>query len=336
MSEEKNIVNSDAREKLGRILQDSVAAHFAGDESFEIEGLEELRVQIRIEGSRWGGFMNQTTAKFLLKLEESLEMIYSEVGLPIPSDGIIKMRISEGSWFSEIDFSNLADFLNKMEPKKIAYVAGAVSVALCVYQLPEIIEKTTAVQVAQIEADSKGKVLDARVEEEKIEAQTIEKVVSLLAPVQEQTRELQAPMRSILKKLDKADAIQISGMDVVKSKEKFTEIRIEKGVRNKAEKPRVDLLYIVEGISTVKGKKWKANIRWGEVHFTATIDLDIVDLSAFLKIYEQANPDSDLTQNLHVNLKVSGGEIREASIIGLGKPRDGAISLDEAMKADKD
>jgi hypothetical protein len=312
--------------EIGALLAELVEAHFDGSTEFDYKSLNGVSLSLRIKGKSWGGVVNKTVARFVLNAEREIQKLCEESGIDLPDSkhGFIQIEIEEGSLLAFLNLDTILENAEKMgmDSGDLILIISSLAVLAGILKASEIIGKCSEAKLAKIKGENE-------VEKEKIRSEERLKIVGLLAPVEKSERNLEAPLRGLVGKMDKGDTIEIDGKEPL-SKAEITK-NFTKSVRAKPELYHIDHVYIVENLKTEEGKPWEVKIRYGDRSFPAILKLDILQQEEFVAGYGKAGKSGKVAADLHVTAKVSRKGVSKAEVVGLGKPRETAIKLSKAL-----
>lgn len=317
MENENDLIGGgDFEGRIEEILNSALKALDAG-QSYDLK-LEDLGLKIRLKGPAWGRIVDKPIARFLLDLDERLqeEMKRLGMGLPAGPHGVVALRIEEGSLEAFLQYSK--GFLKewkKMKTKEQLIIASMVLGALTVWKGPEIIRSWNEVEVEQQRS------------EERVE------LVKAVAGLEERRRDVEAPVRKLLAKLDEDDRVQLPGMGSAQKPEVARE-KLASGKRSSVKSYYIDGRYIVDGLTTREPGRWQVKLRYGEIIFRAEVRLVEDEVQELLKQFQEAHKKgNDIAPDFLVTADVNQKGIQRAEVIGMGQPRDKAVKLSDALSS---
>jgi hypothetical protein len=305
----------DEKEELKTAVHGIIDRYLADPENFELD-LGALELRIKLKGEKWGGVVDKPVAKFLLDLDKRLHDELQRVGVQLPKSnhGVVALRIEEGSMEAFLEYAKgiFAEF-RKMKPYTQVLVLVTILGVFGVSMAPDIIEKL----------QEPG--LRAAEQKERVE------LVKAVAAISENQRELQAPMRGLVKSMGKEDEIILPGSDSVLTKNEVKST-LAKATRSKTYSYYIDFPFIVQELSTKKPGEWEIGLAFGETSFRAKMMITEDEISELLRAFQEAHAaGSEISPDLQVTAEINDKGVRSAAVVGLGAPRPKAVSLGDAV-----
>jgi hypothetical protein len=318
-------------ENLKTVIEHTVRGYLKGGERFDLD-VGDLHLRINIKGPAWEGIVDRTLGKFVVDLDKAVTDELKKHGLDFTESphGLVALQVDDGSLEACLKFAK--DFLPKwkqMKPAEKVLLVVALLAALGTWQSPEIIEQLQKAKVAQVEAAKDVQIAEAT-------AKGNEAVIEAVVKVIDSTRELQSPIRGLVKNLEPEDRISLPGHEKPLKKEEVKEVLV-KGTRSKSSKFFIDGRYIVEGLTTKDPGQWEIVLVWGEVTFKAKLELTDAQVSQLMASFRQAHQSgTNIAPDLQVTAEINANGIQSALVIGIGDRRQDSMTLGEVMQRIKD
>jgi len=313
--------------RIEKIIDGAIDAFAEGKPTYHLN-LDELQLQIKLSGPSWHGVIEKPVAKFLIDLDAMLADEFKSQGIVLPetNHGLVALQVKEGSWDALLKYSkDAAAAFSSMTPGQQILVAVTVLAAVGIYKASDIIKALKSVQLKKAEQDA----------EEIRSKERVELVEAVGKIVVEQAR-LQAPIRSLVNKMDENDKIELPAQEKPLKKSEAKETLAPRP-RSSTSVYYIDHRYRIEELSTKDPENWQIGISYGDVSFRAALELDESEVQKLLKDFQEAHEaGSAIAPDLHVNAKISAKGVTSARVVGIGAPRQKAASLSNALKEAKE
>lgn len=303
------------REKIFELVD----SYLQDKENFRVD-LKDLDLNLYVKGETWAGIVDRPLAKFILDLDKRLQNELAAVGVDVPKTphGLLALQIKEGSLDAAFQYSKgILKAWNKMNPRSQILIIVALCGALGIVSTSEIIDALNKDDIEKIRS------------EERIE------LVRAVGEIAKSSKELQQPVKALVKSMDSEDLIKLPGKSSLLKKGQVNET-LEASQRSKAKTYYIDHCYVVQELSTKTPGKWTITICYGGVSFRAKLLLAENEVAQLLEDFQEAHRrGSEIAPDLQVTAEISAKGIRTAEVIAIGKPRKNATKLSEALTAQK-
>lgn len=282
--------------------------------------LSALQLRIHIKGSAWAGIVDKPLAKFLIDLDKTLSDKLAEHGIQIPETphGLVALKVEDGSLDAVLQYSKgIIQEVRKLKPKDQIFLAVVIFGALGIWQAPDIIEKLNEDKIAQIES--------------------VERVnlVKAASSAQAMSRDLEAPLRALVNRMNDSDVIQLPGRSDMVPKKEAKKLLV-KGHRSKPEQFYIDGCYIVEELSTKEPNEWEIGLVWGGIHFKAKLMLNSSQVEELMSSYHLAHASgSNIAPDFQITAKINAKGVQSATVIGMGDQRKDSKTIGEVLESFK-
>jgi hypothetical protein len=298
-------------------VQDVIQRFIAGDDRFE-QVEQGLELRLKLKGEKWKGVFNKSIARFLIELDGAVEKELQRNGVDVQAgqDGLVVLRIEEGSLEAFLEFGpKLLKAFRKMTPREQITLSMVLLAAIGVWKSDAIIDSLNKPEIDKIASQEK-----------------VEMIKEVVQAVNENTRELQKPMRSLIKTMDENDTIILPGMEKDMKAEMAAD-ELVKGTRSAKKNFYIDHPYIVQALSTKNPNNWTITLKYGEVSFVAKLQLTEDEMKTLLKDFQEAHSKGqNIAPDLHINAEITSKGVKSASVVSMGKPRALSKSLAIALK----
>lgn len=327
-----NEEQSELLQKLETVLED----YLAGESDFTLD-LKQWNISIRIKGPKWRGVVDKPLATFVLDLDRKMAEELARHGIDLPKNdhGLVALRVEHGSMLAFLEgVPEVFEAISKLPQEQQMMILIAVLVIAGV-ALPA---KALITSVGERAKEKEQTARENKREEENTKREAIranERLVTLNAITSGNTRyQLEAPLRGLVGKLGDNDVIELPGAKEGVKKKK-AKASLAKSSRAKAKNYYIDNAYTVEGISTKNPAKWTISLNYGEITFTADLQLIDGDVQSLLADFKEAHgKNRKIGPWLHVTAEISKKGIRKATVVGLGRERNGSVKLADALRAE--
>lgn len=302
---------------------DVIMEHIEPDQ-IELKG--DFIFTIRICGETWDDAIDYRSANFIKELQKAVNKLYIQTHGDILSPQklnktiTVKVRVAKGSLTYNID---LGDVLSKMVgnmtgPETLILTGICAATIAAGYTIKKVLDYKKEVKLAAIEAGKDEKIV------EKLSS-TIDKALGVI-----EKRDMQAPVRKLVNKLDEDDTISLPG-DVEMSAKAAKQIYPKKP-KSKKLSGRFDSKYTVKNIN-LSERPPELTIKHPGIEFQAAAELADDDITKITNDLEASmKRGGDLTMDLHVFILYNERKIISASIQGTGTPRINSQDIDELIK----
>lgn len=303
--------------EIDSAIDDLLKAFAENAESFGMD-LGALKLKVRLQGEKWSGLVDKPVAKFLLDLDRKLRDELEKVGIEIPETdhGLVALQVNEGSMEAVLKYSKeFKEMLLKMKPSVQIVLITAILAGFGMFYTPEIISKLNETKMEEARA------------RERLE------LVRTVGEISKSQRELQTPVRNLVKTMGANDKISLPSVQGAVGKKDVQKHLVKAVARSAAKTLYVDHRYIVQELSTKKPGEWQIGIFYGGLAFKAKLNITADQIEALLKNFQEAHArNSEIAPDLQVTADFSSAGIRNAQVVGIGAPRPQSVSLSKALE----
>ena len=322
-----------------KALASAIQAYRKGDETYQIN-LADFDLRVYLKGPRWSGLVDRPVAKFLLEFDARIRKELDNVGFELPkvNHGLVALNVKEGSLDAALEFSKEFITLVKTVPLE-AQIAmfSAVLVALGIWKGPDWITALKSDKLEKIKKDGEKAVEEIRaqavVDTEVARGDSNDKLLSRIEGIVAASRDLQAPLRTnLINNMTPADKIELPAGQEPLTKAQATGTLV-KGTRSKPVSLYIDHVYIIQSIN-MKKAPYEVSLEYGEINFTARLIISKKESDSLWNAFKEAHiRGKTIAEALQVNARINGkGEVIDAEVTGLGKPRSNSKTLSEALR----
>jgi len=286
---------------------------------------KDIVLEIRICGASWNGFIDYRGAQFVIDLQNAVARIYSELDKSeislrdLKKSVTVKVKIVEGSSIFQVKFEEIFKIMvANMSGTQTTLILGLGLLCTAGYlTIGKILEfKRSKMQKAQ-EMDL-AKTYITRMSD------TIDKAIGLI-----EHKDVQAPTRKLIDKLNDEDRIKLPGADFLNPEEakelypKKPKIRTESGY--------FDGQYVISAINMKKTPvQFELNLDGFAFWAKAQLDhSDIEKISRSLEVSMKEN--KELKVDLHLFVLFNERGFKSASIQATGEARDTSGDLKDKI-----
>ncbi|MFD2275451.1 hypothetical protein ACFSQZ_03125 [Rubritalea spongiae] len=332
MSDTEQNDGTNSSDSLQVILERAMEGHLKGEKLADIDALladiENLEYKIHIKGDQWDGYVTTTTANFVRLAEKKLKDVLIDSGVDkdwLEKKQLVKIRVKDGSADWAAPVTELVNACKGMTYEQLLVIIGGYVVICGINKVSAYKEK---IGLAKVQANER---LELAQIEKKGNADLVEAIGTVL---ENNERPLEAPMRGVQQAMDKGDTIELPDGEEYTKRQLAG--RFVKQDVSKMEDYHIDAHYVIEDYKTPEGQpdQWKVELKYGhDVRFTAKLKLDIKDDKLLGEAYAQARAEGKAVVDidLQVTAEVNSRRIRNAEVVGVGKPRDNARTPAEAL-----
>ena len=308
--------------EFGQTLMPLSSAGPVDIKDFTIEILDG-KVSIVLKGTQWVGLVDKAVAKFIIDLDNTLQNEFKKHGIdfPIHKNGLVSLKVTDGSTDLKVVLKILKEIKN-MPNAKIILIGTMALLAVSAWKTSDIIEASNSKHLNKVQSE----VLMAFAE------------ASKTITHEDSEERLKKPLMNLLSSMAKEDKISILGISDPQKASVVKKKIAQKREKKSAATYYVDLPYTVTGLLTEGVRSsWRIVLKFGDASFRAKLELQKEEVAKLLEDYRTAyDNNTQITPDLQVTVEITKeGEIRNASVIGMGKARDKSRTLGEAMKAAK-
>ena len=318
-----------AIESWDKLLDNGVNVIIGAMSPEELKFGDDLTMTIRIKGETWNGFIDYRGAQFVIDLQKAITNIYQELGGPeatlreIRKNATVKVKVVEGSSIVEVKLDEvLKKMAEKISGKQITLIAGLAIVCATGYF-------TTSEVLKYKQAKLKS------VQEKQLSETYVKEISSAMSKALDiiEKKDIEAPTRKLINKMDGNDRIQLPGKSTEES------LRKEEAKKLYPPKPKVrttsgtfDGLYRIVGINMEK-RPVEFKIIENEFEFSAKAELSDTDIETIAKNLEIAmKQNEDLKVDFHLFAIYNDRGLKSASITGTGAPRPHTGNFSEQIE----
>ncbi|MBU1193999.1 MAG: hypothetical protein KKE62_01800 [Proteobacteria bacterium] len=274
-----------------------------------------LTLKIRIKGDSWDGSIDYRGAQFVIDLQNTVIDIYKEViETNIPLHDLkklitVKVKVEEGSQFFTINIDEaLKKIMEKVTGKQITLmVCLGIACATGSYNYTKTLELRHKEVVAA--------------EEKNLSKEYIQSISSIYDRTLDMIdrKDIEAPIRKLVNKLDEEDKIQLPGADMMKAE--AVKKMYPRRPKFQQENGIFDSSYTIAAINMEK-TPIEFKLKKDDKEFWADAELSPTDIEYISKSLETAmKKKEDLKMDLHVFIIYDKHKIKSASIQATGSPR---------------
>ena len=291
----------------------------------ELEIKEDMVFKVRVRGHSWDGSIDYRGAKYILELQKAINDIY----------------------LSTVQGKRLRD-LSKLVTVKVKVVEGSSIFEIKLYEILKLMvgnmssEQTTLIAICCIFSAAGyltiRKILDYKkaiitnAQQNQLTETAINKLTGALNKSIDviQRKDLEAPNRKLIGRLEEDDTIQFHGQ---------TEISVKEAKKLYPRKEKSALVgghfddkYIITMINLEK-QPIQFHLKKGDFEFKAEAELTNKDIEQIAKDLEISWKDKlDFILPLHVFIHYNNNGIFSASVQGTGDPREDAEDIDRLIR----
>lgn len=304
--------------------------------NFEIK--KDLTVEIQIRGQSWDGSIDYRGAGYILELQKAVNRIYTEVhGDTIPLRSLsklvtVKVKVVQGSIKFNINLGQaLSKMVGQMTGGQLLVFAGlTMATAVGLYTAKTVAEykKDVAIHARQMEKDE---ALDKN--EKELLSKTVNELTTTINRALDviEERDLQAPTRKLVNKLESGDMILMP--DAVELTAEEAKKRYPRKPPVKAKSGIFDGTYTIRSMFLDKSPV-EFSIDKDDHCFNAAAELHSSDIERLAQDFEKAlKSGANLEVPLQVFVMYGKNKIISASITGVGDPRERAENIAELFQS---
>lgn len=318
-------MDTDEKSELLVKLKTVTDGYLAGESDFTLD-LAEWNISFRIKGPKWRGVVDKPLATFVLDLDRKVaeELSRHGVDLPKTEHGLVALRVNEGSMLAFLEgVPDVIDAISKLPPDKQILILFAILIAVGMGKVVQGIMLAYTDGIKEKE-QTKRKAIEAQ-----------ERIHTLRAITESPSRyQLEAPLRGLIGKLGDNDLIELPGAQEGVRK-KRVKAELAKSSRSKTSNYYIDGAYTIEGISTKNPAKWTISLNYGQLTFTAALQLSDEDVQSLLADFKEAHAKNrKIAPWLHVTAEINAKGIKKSVVVGIGKARKNSVKMSDALKAE--
>lgn len=302
-------------------IRAAIEAFDAGNADYSFD-LSTLKLKIKLSGPRWAGIVDKPLAKFLLELDKVVQSELNRMGVHVPDGdhGLVALKIEDGSMEAFLQYSKgIFQEIRKMTLKQQLLISVTILTAIGLPVAPSIISALNEPGIAATESEERVNLIKS------------------VGEVLEKTYVIQKPVRGLIGDMDGRDRLELPGAPEPMKKE---QAKAALAKASKSEKPdtyHIDGRYIVQELLTKDPENWVIGLNFGTVSFRAKILLTHEQVSSLMADFQAAHAKgTEIAPDFQVTATIDAqGNIKKATVVGMGEPRDEAVKLSTALKQAK-
>lgn len=276
---------------------------------------EDLTIQIRVKGESWDGYLDYRGAQFVIDLQNAVIKTYKEfVDTKITLQDLkksvtVKVKVEEGSALFNIQMDDvLKKIMEKVTGKQIAFVATVAILSTAGYFTTSKVLDYRAKTIQTAKEQQLSQTYVTRISD------TMDKALDII-----QRRDLEAPTRKLVSKLDDKDEIQLPGAELMKAGN--AKNLYPRKQRINKESGLFDYKYTIAAINMEK-TPIEFRLKKDDLDFWASAELSPTDIKNISQSLEAAMKNKEeLVMDLQLFVVYDKRKIHNASIQGTGTPR---------------
>ena len=318
----------------------SIESLFCEDDLSDIVLNDDLMLDIYIDGESWDGSLDYRFASILTALQKDIFNIYSTVtgekvtfGSSVSIIDQLKVKVyTEKKCLNIKVIVDIAKVFLKMDKKDIPRVLLSLTAIIGTTALGwkyldnkgnidiATIEWNTKKDIAKIE--SKERIQLALLENKEL-SQEVEEIVvqSLLTGFKNEEYK-----QKIAQHINNNDTVEINTIP-------YTKQELKRQCSDDISSEREDIVYYADSFYEIKTLNFEKNslgLFIESTNFSAKIDLNPKDKKEISQIFEKATMNEETPKvELQVTLAMENGEIKKATVVGIGEPRKNANNINE-------
>lgn len=304
------------------------------DEKFpeDIAFGKDLILKIRVCGESWDGFIDYRGAQFILDLQNAVNKVYNELGyskinpMELKKLITIKVKVVDGSSIFQIKLEEIIKIMvANMSGNQVALIA--VLLILCAagyFTYSKVLEYKHKALLKTQDADLTKTIADLTTDLTKTMADTFNRALDII-----DKKDLQAPPRKLINKLDNEDRIQLPGMESLRQDDAKKIYPKKPAVRD--DSGYFDGSYVISAINMEKTPvQFKLDLDGFD--FWAKAQLDDNDIEMISRSLEASMKENkELKIDLHLFVLFNERGFKSAVIQATGPARENVKDLKEKI-----
>jgi hypothetical protein len=311
----------------------------------EVDLDAQFDLKIRLRGESWTGEVDKTVAKIILKYQDQLDLIYSELcEHRATEENPIRIRVKVEEGCSIFDFSfdkSLKEIFSTMDDKtkKIIFISAILTVGGC-YLGSKALSVVKDIQVAKIETTARAhteetfkEMSETQIELAKEQFEVMKEQSQALERVTKTIFDAKSAPKYIIKQMKPEDTIQLPTDEAPVPKEAAMKRYVTPRITTPDPKrENIFDTFIVVGINFKDPHEPILSLECNGHAFPATLEI-VTDENA--GIAEEVKDGLLKSQRIDLPLNVhvfhQGGDVEKAKVLGMGEAVKGARPIDEVL-----
>ena len=302
------------------LLQYAADVHDGG-RYLPVEICGDITFSLRIEGKSWDGRVDRRSAQYMLSLQDAFDNLAAEFDPECMKERpLVKMGVSEGSFWSSVDISSFLSSLVKnmsgAEPFW-AFVVFIGAISGCYVWSRHKSSKDH--EVSEIE---KTKQIDSIVG---IAQEAVHTLQTFADSNPQQYSRYERPIKALIKTMHKEDTISFNEFEDKIPAEDAKKCGPKRLPRSEEQTTYCDGEYIIRG-DNLDEDEMIIELEQDGTPVKGRLDqMDEADKAAFIEAYAKRmmTERGSFTMNLQLNVVHTGRMLKYAMILGEGEPRPG-------------